>query len=218
MSRLLIFDCDGVLVDSEPIAARVASQVMIDLGFPVTAEELMLNYAGLSASSVTRALEDAHKRKAPQGIDDLRRDKILEALSTELLPIPGVLPVLESLAEVKCVASSSHPERIDLSLRVTGLAPMFGANVFNSSMVARGKPAPDLFLHASERMGFPSDKCVVIEDSVAGVQAGRAANMNVLGFYGGGHCQLGHAQRLMAAGAVQVFSNMTDLRRLLFAI
>lgn len=217
IAKLLIFDCDGVLVDSEPIAARVASQVMVELGFPVTAEKLMSDYAGLSAASVTRALEYAHNRTAPIGIDDLRREKIMWALTTELLPIPGILSALESLPLPMCVASSSHPERIELSLRVTGLAPLFGANVFNSSMVVRGKPAPDLFLYAAERMGFPPERCVVVEDSVAGVQAGRAANMHVLGFCGGGHCRLGHAERLMAAGADQVFSSMTDLRRLLRA-
>jgi HAD superfamily hydrolase (TIGR01509 family) len=213
-AKLVIFDCDGVLVDSEPIAARVASDVMTQLGFPVTADELMSRFAGLSASAVTRALERAHNRQAPHDVDELRRRKIMQALARDLLPLKGVAQALEDLDAAMCVASSSHPERIALALRVTGLARFFGENVFSSTMVANGKPAPDLFLHAAACMSMRIESCVVVEDSVAGVQAGRAANMRVLGFCGGGHCGPGHAERLVMMGAHMVFDDMRDLPRL----
>jgi HAD superfamily hydrolase (TIGR01509 family) len=216
-TELVIFDCDGVLVDSEPISARVASEVMSGLGFPVTAEEMMSRYAGLSAKAVTDALEQAYNRRAPPDVDVLRRKKIMEVLTIELLPLEGITEALQHLSVAKCVASSSHPERIALALSVTGLAHFFGANVFSSTMVPRGKPAPDLFLYAADRMRVRPESCIVVEDSFAGVQAGRAANMRVFGFCGGGHCRPGHARRLLSAGAHQVFEDMRELPRLMCA-
>ena len=202
-------------MDSEPIAARVAAEVMSDLGFTVIAEEMISRYAGLSADAVTQALEELYNMKAPPNVNELRRRKIMEAFVRELRPISGVAQALEQVDLAKCVASSSHPERLALTLRITRLAPLFGTNVFSSTMVARGKPAPDLFLYAAQRMMFPPAVCVVIEDSAAGVTAAKAADMHVFGFCGGSHCRAGHAERLIASGAHGVFERMADLPQLI---
>ena len=212
---LVILDCDGVLVDSEPIAARVAAKTMSDLGFTVTAEEMSTWYAGLSADAVTQSLEALYNLKAPSHVNELRRRKIMEAFVVELQPIPGVVKALKQIGLKKCVASSSHPERLALALRLTGLAPLFGNNVFSSSMVARGKPAPDLFLYAAQRMMIPPQRCVVVEDSEVGVTAAKAAGMRVFGFCGGGHCRAGHAERLIASGAHSIFERMAELPQLI---
>jgi HAD superfamily hydrolase (TIGR01509 family) len=129
---------------------------------------------------------------------------------SELQPIPGVRDAILALPHRRCVASSSLPERIAFSLRLTGLDDLF-EHVFSASEVARGKPAPDLFLHAATRMGAVPDQCLVIEDSTAGVQAARAARMNVIGFAGGGHCGPDHAGKLRDAGATFIIDHMSEL-------
>jgi HAD superfamily hydrolase (TIGR01509 family) len=129
---------------------------------------------------------------------------------SELQPIPGVRDAILTLPHRRCVASSSLPDRIAFSLRLTGLDDLF-EHIFSASEVARGKPAPDLFLHAASRMGVAPADCLVIEDSTAGVQAARAASMNVIGFAGGGHCGSDHADKLKAAGASVIVERMSEL-------
>ena len=214
---LLIFDCDGVLIDSEPIACRVYAECLAEAGFPVTADEISDRYVGWSSRDIERELEQFHRRRIPDGLPEEIRRRTLDAFTAELRPMPGILEVLTTLPGPRCVASSSHPDRLRHALGLTGLAGFFGADVFSATMVARGKPFPDLPLFAAARMGATPERSLVIEDSSAGVRAGVAAGMRVLGFTGGGHCRAGHGDALIAAGASLVFQDMRDLPDLLRA-
>ncbi len=207
----LIFDCDGVLVDSEVIAARVAAECFTAAGAAITAEEMIERFTGMTATKVTEMVFAERGVPAPADATIVRREAIMAALETEVTAIDGVDTVLSVLGVKKCVASSSHPDRIALTLRVAGIAHHFGDAVFSAFQVEHGKPAPDLFLLAAERMEADPSDCVVIEDSVSGVTAGRAAGMRVIGFVGGGHCLPDLAEKLRAAGAETVVENMRDL-------
>jgi HAD superfamily hydrolase (TIGR01509 family) len=207
---LLIFDCDGVLVDSEPLACRVDEEVLGALGFRVTAEDIRQRYVGRSLKDMIAGIEAEHGRALPQDFGARLNATLLERFRTELRPIPGAREAIQALPYRRCVASSSLPERIALSLTVTGLIDLF-ENRFSSSQVARGKPAPDLFLFAAERMGTAPSECLVVEDSVYGIEAARAAGMRVVGFAGGGHCGPGYAEALEARGADAVVASMAEL-------
>ena len=215
MPRCVIFDCDGVLVDSEPIACRVDAACLTQAGLPISTEEIMARFVGMSSESIVKILSAEHGVPVPAGLDERRRARIMAAFTHELRPMPGVAAALGRIGLPKCVASSSHPERIAHALGVTGLLDVFGGRLFSATMVARGKPAPDLFLLAAERTGAVPADCIVIEDSIAGVTAGKRAGMAVLGFTGGSHCAPGHAERLRSAGADRVFAEMAELPELL---
>ena len=148
--------------------------------------------------------------KLPDDFSERLNSILFARFETDLKPIEGVREAILSLPYPRCVASSSVPERIALSLRVTGLSDLFD-DIFSSTQVPRGKPAPDLFLHAASSMNARPEDCVVIEDSVAGVQAALAAGMRVIGFAGGGHCGPDHAEKLRQAGAPVVIERMADL-------
>jgi HAD superfamily hydrolase (TIGR01509 family) len=213
--KLVIFDCDGVLVDSEVIGCRVEAEELGRVGIGVTAAQILERFIGATAAETFRTLEAEHGRKLPEGFVLRVKDAILAAVTAELRAIEGVAAALERIALPVCVASSSDPARIEHSLKTVGLLERFAPHIFSASAVARGKPAPDLFLHAAARMGVAPAHCVVIEDSLRGVEAGVAAGMRVLGFAGGGHCGLGHGERLRAAGAERVFAQMALLPELI---
>jgi HAD superfamily hydrolase (TIGR01509 family) len=213
---LVIFDCDGVLVDSEVVAARVLARELAAIGFPLTAEECIARYTGISMPSVVGCIEAELGRKLPAEFAERVRAADAEAFKDELRAVPGVREVLARLARPKCVASSGRLAKMRLTLTLTGLMPFFEpSQLFSAEMVAHGKPAPDLFLLASERMGISPKRCVVIEDAHAGVTAAIAAGMRVLGFAGGSHCGPGYEAMLRAAGAREVFTDMVQLPRLL---
>jgi len=215
---LVIFDCDGVLVDSEVISARVLAGQLGALGIPLTAEECIARYTGISMPSVLERIEaEWGPGVLPPDFVDRVRAADADAFRCELRPVAGGREAVEALAVRKCVASSGRLAKIRLTLGLTGLLPLFEPHLFSAEMVARGKPWPDLFLHAADQIGVPAAHCVVIEDSEAGVRAGRAAGMRVLGFTGGAHCSAGHADVLRAAGADRVFTDMVDLPALLTA-
>jgi HAD superfamily hydrolase (TIGR01509 family) len=207
---LLIFDCDGVLVDSEALACTVDADILTGLGFPYSAEEIIAQFVGVSLKDMTARIEAEHGRRLPEDFSERLNRTLFARFEESLQPIPGVRDAILALPHPRCVASSSAPERIALSLRVTGLADLF-TNVFSATEVARGKPAPDLFLHAAAQMGASPEECLVIEDSSAGIRAARAAGMRVIGFTGGGHCGPTHADKLRAAGAPIVLERMADL-------
>jgi HAD superfamily hydrolase (TIGR01509 family) len=215
---LLVFDCDGVLVDSETIACRVDAELFTALGFPLSFEEIRRDFVGVSATTMCREVEARFGRRLPADMPQLLLQTALDSFETELRAIPGVAEAIGTLGGARCVASSSAPPRIRRSLELTGLFDLFAPHLFSATMVPNGKPAPDLFLHAAAEMGAAPADCLVIEDSVPGVAAARAAGMRVLGFVGGGHCVDGHAERLHALGATAIFDDMADLPRLVAAL
>ncbi|WP_291995514.1 HAD family hydrolase [Candidatus Accumulibacter sp. ACC003] len=210
---LLVFDCDGVLVDSEPIASRVLAETLTELGFSLTPRQAIDRYTGISLPAVLAQVAAEWGRALPTDFAARLRDR--QAFAAELQAMAGAAAMLAGLALPKCVASSGKLDKIRGNLALTGLLPYFAAHLFSAEMVARGKPAPDLFLLAAERMAVSPARCLVIEDSIAGVQAARAAGMRVVGFTGGAHMRSGDAEALLAAGASAVFSRMHDLPRLL---
>ena len=207
---LLVFDCDSVLVDSEVVALDELSIMMGEHGHPMDVAACRDAFLGKHNDDIARAIEARVGRPLP-GEAARMRARMLARLQRELKPVPGTAALLARLHGPRCVASSSDRERIAKTLRWAGLDGFFGAHIFSGLDVARGKPAPDLFLHAAASMGFAPAACVVIEDSVAGVEAGVAAGMRVVGFIGGAHSDPGHAARLVAAGAGQIVTRMQDL-------
>ncbi len=216
-AELIIFDCDGVLIDSEAIACRADAACFGEVGIVISSEEIMDRYLGISAPTMCADIEQRYGCTLPPDFADTLRRRIEAAFESELAPIAGVEAVLAELKLRRCVASSSAPERLRHSLSLTGLLRYFEPHVFSATQVARGKPAPDLFLFAAASMQVASASCVVVEDSLPGVQAAVAAGMHVIGFTGGGHCRPGHAARLLEAGAAAVTDQMARLPALLTA-
>jgi HAD superfamily hydrolase (TIGR01509 family) len=209
VTESVIFDCDGVLVDSEPSANAVLARLIGELGIATTPEQTMSTYMGRSWASCMEILAAELGRPVPEGLRDRYSAATEEAWRRELEPVPGILGALGEIDLPSCVASSGEHERIRLTLGLTGLLPRFEGRIFSATEVARGKPAPDLFLHAAERMGFDPATTVVVEDTVPGVEAGRAAGMRVLAL-----ARLTPAAALADAGG-EVFDDMRLLPRLL---
>lgn len=207
---LIIFDCDGVLVDSELLSCRCLSEVLADFGFELDVEQALELFLGRS----TAAIGEYYRGRGQILPDDFLsrlKSRVLETFAGALRPIAGVGAVLSDLKTPGCVASSSDLDRVALSLKLTGLAPHFGDRLYTAQMVRHGKPAPDLFLHAAEKMGAAPARTLVIEDSVSGVQAGKAAGMTVWGFVGGSHYRGRDGRAILsAAGADRVFAQMSD--------
>jgi len=208
---LLIFDCDGVLVDSEVLSCRIDAEFLTEIGIPYTTDEIARQFLGVSLKTMISRIEAERDCRLPDDFSERLNSILFARFETDLKPIEGVREAILSLPYPRCVASSSVPERIALSLRVTGLSDLFD-DIFSSTQVPRGKPAPDLFLHAASSMKARPEDCVVIEDSVAGVQAALAAGMRVIGFAGGGHCGPDHTEKLRQAGAPVVIERMADLK------
>jgi FGGY-family pentulose kinase/HAD superfamily hydrolase (TIGR01509 family) len=214
---LIIFDCDGVLVDSETIALTRTRAALERYGLPLSLEETGERFLGVSAQSMRGMAErDLGAALPPSFLDDLTRD-ILAAFENELKGVEGIREALTELGPRDiCVASSSSVERVRASLRIVGFSRLFEPNLFSAAEVAHGKPAPDLFLLAAGRMGAEPRDCLVIEDSVPGVTAAARAGMTVFGFVGGGHIVgAAHGERLRAAGAELAFEDMRELPRLI---
>jgi HAD superfamily hydrolase (TIGR01509 family) len=212
---LIIFDLDGVLVDSEGLSCGCLQKLLAESGAALDLPEIYERFLGRGFHAVADYLATL-----PSGVPaDFRRRfeaEVSAAFRRALQPIPGISDLLQALRIPFCVASSSSPERIALSLTVTGLMPFFAGRIFTGESVPRGKPAPDLFLLAARTMGADPARCVVIEDSGPGMAAGRAAGMEVWAFAGGSHLAGSDAARRLAAfGAARVFDTMADLRRAL---
>jgi len=214
---LIIFDCDGVLVDSEIVSFEAEAEVFGEIGITLTAGDLLGRFLGMSSASMFAIIEREHGVKLPADFAERAVRRTLEAFDQRLKPIPGISKLLTNLPDRKCVASSSEPERIRHSLTLTGILHHFEPHIFSATQVKQGKPAPDLFLFAAQSMGAAPDRCLAIEDSMAGVTAARAAGMNVLGFTGGSHCLDGHAEKLRRAGAGEVFGSCPELASYLAA-
>jgi len=211
LPALVIFDCDGVLIDSEVIFGRVLGECLIAADFPVTMDEATA--LGLGRNNITLAVEVEARfgRPLPDGFFDGMRARVDVGFARELRPIAGIEELLVTLSAPRCVASNSRLERVRQALSLTRLLPHFEPHVFSASQVAHGKPAPDLLLFAAEQFGAAPEDCIVVEDSTPGIEAAIAAGMPVVGFCGGSHCPGNHADQLLAAGCSQVFARMPDL-------
>jgi HAD superfamily hydrolase (TIGR01509 family) len=212
MLELVIFDCDGVLLDSEVIFARVLADCLAGAGFPALnlAEAFALGF-GKDRNTLSAAVAARFGRPLPPGFIEEMRERSAAIFARELQPVTGIAELLAGLAVPRCVASNGHHERVRQRLAVAGLLPFFEPNVFGASQVARGKPAPDLFLFAAARLGALPERCLVVEDSPSGVVAASVAGMTAVGFCGGSHCPAGHAETLLAAGCARVFSRAAEL-------
>ncbi|HZF87183.1 HAD family hydrolase [Streptomyces sp.] len=209
---LVIFDNDGVLVDSEPISNRHLAAYLTELGHPTTYEDSIRDYMGSAMHRIHDLILERTGQRLPEDFDDVFHARVFAAFEQELKAVSGVAEVLEKLAAEGvpyCVASSGSHERIRVGHRAAGLERWFDdERIFSSQDVGRGKPAPDLFLYAAERMGVPPQRCAVVEDSPLGVRAAVAAGMDVYGF-----TSMTPAGKL--AGATALFSDMGELLGLL---
>jgi HAD superfamily hydrolase (TIGR01509 family) len=210
--RLIIFDCDGVLVDSEPLAFRVLLEGLAAAGHPMKTAKAYELFLGRSLANLKTVLRRELGVELSAGQLEEMRERLFEVYRRELKPIPGIVETLDRLTIPSCVASSSLPDRIRLSLEVTGLLPRFDPHLFSASMVAKGKPEPDLFLHAAGQMGVAPEACLVIEDSAPGIEAARRAGMTVFAFAGGGHAaDPAYRRGLAALSPDAMFDDMRDL-------
>lgn len=210
MSRLVIFDCDGVLIDSEPIACRVMAGVLTEIGFPLDEMDLR-PFIGRAGPETYAELESRFGKKLPDDIRQRMHAAFRLRLTDGMPQIRGVVDVIEALATPSCVASNSSHDYLRMTLGTAGLFETFAGRIFSSHDVERPKPHPDLFLHAATRMAATPEACIVVEDSVHGVSAGAAAGMRVVGFTGGGHCETGHGDGLIAVGAETVCASMDEV-------
>lgn len=208
---LIIFDCDGVLVDSEVISCRAHADTLTRHGYPITAEQVLERFLGRSMRHATIEIEAELGRSLPDDFASQTYAEIFRLFATSLQATPHIVEALAQIGQPVCVASSGPPEKISASLNRTGLYERFAPHIFSAVQVRHGKPAPDLFLLAAERMQTAPEKCLVIEDSIAGIAGAIAAGMPVLGFHGGSHCRPGYGDRLRAAGATAIFDDMRQL-------
>src|SRR5688572_3437111 len=208
---LVTFDCDGVLLDSEPIANRVLSERVAELGLRISPEEVMRAFIGRTRQACLEHAAALLGGPLPEGFAAEWDAALFSAFGAELRPVPGVREIVERLALPYCVASNSSHQRIRVALAAAGLLALFEGRVFSATDVARPKPSPDLFLHAAQCLGVPPERCAVIEDTPSGVRAAVAAGMKVFAYAGAPHTDAG---ALRAAGA-SVFSEMRLLGGLL---
>ena len=209
---MVIFDCNGVLVDSEPLATAIVSQEFMKAGFALTPDVVARYFTGRRPSDMFADVETAAGRKLPADFALTVAAATLRRFRTELRATKHAAHALSWLRGPKCVASSASIDRIRLSLECTDLLRYFDPYLFSASDVRNGKPAPDLFLHAAAKTRVHPSKCLVVEDSAVGVAAGVAAGMTVIGFVGGSHAGPQLASQLRSAGARAVISDLRALK------
>jgi HAD superfamily hydrolase (TIGR01509 family) len=217
---LIIFDCDGVLVDSEIIAAQVESRLLTEAGYPISVEEMGERFAGLTWKDILLAVEKEADIPFSASLLD-KSEKLLDAkLAREVKIIDGVKFALARLTTQRCICSNSSSHRLDMMLTKVGLKPYFAPHIFSAKDLGpdRAKPKPDIFLHAAEQFNVSPSKVLVIEDSVHGIYGARAAGMRVVGFTGASHTYASHSDRLTDAGAETVISRMVDLPAVVAAL
>jgi HAD superfamily hydrolase (TIGR01509 family) len=208
---LIIFDCDGVLVDSEVISCRAHAQILTRHGYPITSEQVFDRFLGRSTRQAHLEVEAELGRSLPDDFTAQLQDELYRSFEATLQALPYIGQALDAITQAVCVASSGSHERMRVSLGCTALYDRFAPNIFSATQVANGKPAPDLFLFAAGQMRTAPERCLVIEDSIPGITGAVAAGMTVLGFHGGSHCRPGYAETLRAAGAVAIFDDMREL-------
>ncbi|WP_181705888.1 HAD family hydrolase [Chthonobacter rhizosphaerae] len=209
---LIIFDCDGVLIDSEIIAAQVNAEILTEYGFEITAAEMNSRFVGLTGPQIVAIIEEELGRSLPDEFKDRADDEIDRRLGA-VKAIVGIHELLDTLDWPRCICSNSSTRRLKLSLEAAGLYDRFKPYIFSAPEVGtkRGKPAPDVFLHAAKAFDVDPRSAVVIEDSVPGVTGAVAAGMRVIGFTGGLHTWAGHGEALMDAGAETVVRRLREV-------
>jgi HAD superfamily hydrolase (TIGR01509 family) len=207
--ELIIFDCDGVLVDSELITNRIFISLLNELGLTISMDDMFERFVGRSMEYCVGLVEEMLGGKVPENFVDTFQLKSKYALETELKAVPGIESALDSIQIPYCVASSGSHEKMKTTLGITGLYSRFESKMFSVTEVEKGKPAPDVFLLAANRFNTSPDACAVVEDAPAGVIAGVSAGMTVFGY-----SALTPSQRLLEAGAHQVFDTMSELPKL----
>lgn len=211
MDHAILYDCDGTLIDSEHIAGSVCAAALTELGFPMTMEIFNTRFNGVPAAQTWEILRAEIPFALPDGFNAAINAEIYRRYEEELHPIPGVVEAVQTIGGRRAVASSTNLQRLRLNLEKTGLAPLFDPHIYSATQVARGKPAPDVFLFAASQVGVDPAHAIVIEDSVAGVIAAKRAGMRVIGFHGASNGITGLEEKLAAAGAEIVVSRMPDL-------
>lgn len=182
MAGLVIFDCDGVLVDSDRISLRIQAERISALGLETSYEDCIRDFLGLGMPATLRILAERLGRPVPEEWEAELDAAVRDGFQRELTPVPGIVEALDRIELPACVASSGSHEKMRLTLGLTGLRDRFAGRIFSADEVKRGKPAPDLFLHAASRMSIPPERCIVVEDSPFGIAAAKAAGMLALGF------------------------------------
>lgn len=221
MIDLVVFDCDGVLIDSEIIGPRVEAEVLGSYGIEIAPEVLLRRFLGMTTTAAFAALARESGVELPADLEERIQPRLNRAFEAELQPMPFVQATLDRLAELRlavCVASSSSHERLAFTLGLVGLYDRLAPHVFSAQDVEAGKPAPDLFLHAARSMGVPPGRCLVLEDSDNGVRASQAAAMTTIGFTGGSHRRATDAPDLLALGARQVIDDLRALPEVVEAL
>lgn len=217
---LVIFDCDGVLVDSEIVAARVEAELLTASGFEISPEELAETYAGLTFKDILMRVEEISKIPFQISLIDRADELVDRKLRAEVRAIEGVHEAVAAVPAPFCICSNSRTERIEFMLERVRLLPLFAGRIFSALETPTGKPkpAPDVFLHAAEALGAEPSRCFVIEDSVHGVAGAAAAGMRVIGFTGASHSYPGHADALTEAGAETVIRRWAELKSVIAAL
>ena len=210
--ELVILDFDGVVADSELLANTFLAAFLTAQGLPTTADQSIKRYMGRRWADTEAHVAEALGRSLPSDFQDQYRAFVDGRIRADVQPVPGVAAFLAHNRHLKfCVASSSSPDWLTHGVDKFGLADALGGRLFSATAVKNGKPAPDIFLHAAERMGVAPERCAVLEDSAAGVQGGVAAGMTVLGFLGGAHIRAGHGEQLLQAGAHALTETYADV-------
>lgn len=215
---LVIFDCDGVLVDSEIIAAAVLADALKEQGLTLTPEEAAQRYAGFSDEELIVLIEEELGRGLPEDWLTASQSELDRRIAREVEPIAGIAATLDRIDAARAVCSNSPPHRIEAALRRTDLWDRFRPYIYSAPELGRPKPAPDVYLHALEMLETNPEDALVIEDSPAGVEAACGAGIGVIGFIGGSHTYLGHGERLMEAGAQTVVARHADLPAMVEAL
>jgi|TARA_Y100000310_G_scaffold99776_1_gene97653 HAD superfamily hydrolase (TIGR01509 family) len=216
--ELIIFDCDGVLVDSEMLSCRIEEDLFHDIGLSISTGEIRARFVGLNYETMAQQIESDYGVRLPDDFEARCLDRFSQAIETDLNAVSGIPELLATMPCPICLASSSPLTRIAKSLAVTGLTDHFAGRIFSAQMVSRGKPAPDLFLLAAQECAAEPDNCLVVEDSTHGIRAAVAAGMSSVGFTAGSHCSATQSDALAAAGADLLAADSRQLASILNAL
>lgn len=209
--ELIIFDFDGVVVDSEHLSSTVHAETLQQVGVPLSIADFGNQYTGMDFTSMMSKLVADYGQDKADLFAAMIEANYVQKMQAELQLMPHILRFLQTTDVSFCIGSNSKMTRLIINQQATGIANIFDGKTYSADMVTNPKPAPDLFLHAAKQMGFAPKECLVIEDGAHGIKAANAAGMRSLGFTGGSHCKEGHAERLRDAGALRVFDDMSEL-------